>query len=227
LLAALSDPDYRRLEPHLEPFALSSGQVLCESGDPITHVFFPTEGIVSVVVDLEKQTPMEIAIIGNEGMVGASLLLGGLGAPGPLRRSVVQVPGHAYRMRADILFAEFERGGTLSHWLLRFTQALITHVAQIAVCSRHHDVEPQVCRWLLQRIDRLARGELYVTQKEIAALLGVRREAVTQAACNLQEARLIRYARGCVEVLDRVGIEGRACECVHVIQKEYARLLGV
>lgn len=227
LLAALSDADYRRLEPHLEPVRLPVGKILREPGEPITHVEFPTEGIVSLVVALEDEMPMEIAIIGNEGMVGASLLLGGLGAPGPLRRSVVQVPGHAYRMRADILVEEFERGGKLCHWLLRFTQALITQVAQIAVCSRHHELEAQVCRWLLQRLDRLASSELYVTHREIAALLGVRREGVTQAACDLQEAGLIRYGRGHVEVLDRAGIEQRACECVKVIQREYARLLGV
>lgn len=227
LLAALPDVDYLRLESHLEPFALTGGQILSEPGEPITHVFFPTAGIVSVVVELENETSLEIAIIGNEGMVGTSLLLGGLGAPGPHRRSVVQVPGQAYRMRADILFAEFERGGKLCHWLLRFTQALITQVAQIAVCSRHHHLEAQVCRWLLQRLDRLASGELYVTHKDIAALLGVRREGVTQAASDLQEAGLIRYSRGHVEVLDRAGIGQRACECVKVIQKEYARLLGV
>jgi CRP-like cAMP-binding protein len=227
LLAALTDADFGRLEPHLEPFSLRAGKILREPGEPITHVLFPTEGIVSLVVELEDEMPMEIAIVGNEGMVGASLLLVGLGAQGPLRRAVVQVPGHAYRMRADILFEEFERGGKLCHWLLRFTQALITQVAQIAVCSRHHELEAQVCRWLLQRLDRLASGELYVTHREIAALLGVRREGVTQAACDLQEAGLIRYSRGHVEVLDRAGVEQRACECVKVIQREYARLLGV
>jgi CRP-like cAMP-binding protein len=218
--------DYLRLEPHLEPFGLYCGIVLAESGAPITHVYFPTEGIVSVLVELENETPMEIAFIGNEGMVGTSLLLGGLGAPAPLRRSVVQVPGQAYRMRAEILFAEFARGGKLCHWLLRFTQALITQVAQIAACARHHELEAQVCCWLLHRLDRLASDDLHVTHKEIASLLGVRREGVTQVACNLQEAGLIRYARGYLEVLDRVGIERRACECVNVIQKEYARLLG-
>jgi CRP-like cAMP-binding protein len=227
LLAALPDSDYHRLEPHLEPVVLAGGEILGEPGSPITHVFFPTEGIVSMVVDLENELPMEVAIIGNEGMVGTSLLLAGLGAPTSFRRSVVQVPGHAYRMRADILFAEFDRGGKLSHWLLRFTQALITQVAQIAVCARHHELQAQVCRWILQRLDRLATSEIYVTHKEIAALLGVRREGVTEATCHLQEAGLIRYSRGPVEVLDRPGIEQRACECVNVIQKEYARLLGV
>jgi CRP-like cAMP-binding protein len=170
---------------------------------------------------------VEIAIIGNEGMTGTSLLLEGLGAPGPLRRSVVQIAGHAYRMRADHLMREFERGGKLRHWLLRYTQALITQIAQIAVCNRHHELEAQMCRWLLQRLDRLTSSELYATHKEIASLLGVRREGVSEAASNLQEAGLIRYSRGHVEVLDRAGVERRGCECLSVIQKEYARLLGV
>jgi CRP-like cAMP-binding protein len=226
LLAALPDVDYVRLEPHLDPVRLSCGMILAEPGAPVTHVYFPTEGIVSILVELEHETPMEIAIIGNEGMVGTALLLGGLEAQHPLHRSVVQVPGQAYRMRADILFAEFKRGDKLRHWLLCFTQALIAQVAQIAGCSRHHEVEAQVCRWLLQRLDRLASGQLYVTHKEIAALLGVRREGVTQAACDLQEAGLIRYARGHVQVIDRAGLERRACECVKAIKEEYSRILG-
>ena len=201
--------------------------VIYEPGEQISHVFFPTEGIVSMLANLEDGTSMEIAIIGNEGMTGVSMLLEGTGSPGPMRRSVMQLGGHGYRLRADFLMSEFERGGKLRHWLLRFTQALITQIAQIAVCNRHHELEAQMCRWLLQRLDRLASNELYATQKEIASLMGVRREGVTEAAGRLQDAGLIRYTRGHVVVLDRAGLERRGCECLSVIQKEYARLLGV
>ncbi|MEO8018990.1 MAG: Crp/Fnr family transcriptional regulator [Pseudomonadota bacterium] len=227
MLAALPDADYHRLEPHLEWVELPLGKVIGELSEPLTHVYFPTEGIVSTLASVADGTLVEIAIIGSEGIIGTSLLLEGLGAPGPLRRSVVEIAGHAYRVRADILMAEFERGGKVRHWLLRYTQALITQIAQIAVCSRHHDLQAQLCRWLLQRLDRLASSELYVTHKQIASLLGVRRESVTETASQLQEAGLIRYSRGHVVVLDRVGIEERACECLGVIQKEYARLLDV
>jgi CRP-like cAMP-binding protein len=226
LLAALPDADYLRLEPHLESVALPPGKVLIESGDAVSHVFFPTEGIVSMLAILASGTSVEIAIIGNEGMVGVSLLLEGVGAPISPRRSVVQLGGHAYRLRADFLMREFERSGPLRDRLLRYTQAVITQIAQVAVCNRHHDVEAQICRWLLQRFDRLASSELYVTHKEIASLLGVRREGVTEAACRLQEAGAIRYSRGHVALLDRAGIERRVCECLSVIQKEYVRLLG-
>jgi CRP-like cAMP-binding protein len=227
LLAALPDVEYLRLEPHFEHVALSSGECLVEPDVPITHVFFPTEGIVSVIAELSGDTSIEIAIIGNEGMINTTLLLEGLRASSPMRRSVVQIAGHAYRVRAEILLAEFERGGRLRHWLLRFTQALITQIAQIAVCSRHHAVEAQLSRWLMQRLDRLKSDEIYVTHKEIATLLGVRREGVTEAACDLQDAGLIRYSRGHVELLDRAGLRKKSCECLGVIQKEYARLLGV
>jgi CRP-like cAMP-binding protein len=223
----LPDPDYFRLEPHLEFVSLTPGKVVYEPGGEAPYVYFPTEGIVSVLATLEDRTSVEIAIIGNEGIVGTSLLLEGIAAHAPLRSSVVQVAGHAYRLRGDFLMEEFERGGELRHWLLRYTQALITQIAQIAVCIRHHDLEAQVCRWLLQRLDRLKSVELYVTHKEIASLLGVRREGVTEAACHLQDAGLIRYSRGHVTVLDRAGIEQRACECLGVIQKEYDRLLDV
>lgn len=227
MLAALPDADYRRLEPHLECVPLPAGRIISETGDAVNEVLFPTEGIVSVIVTLEDGTSVEIATIGNEGMIGTTLLLEGLGAPGPNRQSVVQLPGHAYRLQAEFLMTEFERGGKLRLWLLRYTQALITQIAQIAVCSRHHQLEAQLCRWLLQRLDRLVSAEIHVTHKEIASMLGVRREGVTEAACRLQEAGLIRYSRGHVMVLDRAGVEQRACECLGVIQKEYARLLGV
>jgi CRP-like cAMP-binding protein len=207
--------------------ALPLGICLVEPDLPMTHVFFPTEGIVSLIAELSGDTSIEIAIIGNEGMISTSLLLEGRRASAPIRRSVVQIAGHAYRLRADVLMAEFEHGGKLSHWLLRYTQALITQIAQIAVCSRHHAVEAQLARWLMQRLDRLATDEIYVTHKEIAALLGVRREAVTESALLLQEAGLIRYSRGHVELLEREGLRQKACECLGVIQREYARLLGV
>ncbi|HEU4779187.1 MAG TPA: Crp/Fnr family transcriptional regulator [Steroidobacteraceae bacterium] len=227
MLAALPDADYHRLEPHLEKVELPIGKVITNLNEQVTHVYFPTEGIVAMLAILEEGTSLEVAIVGNEGMVGTSLLLEGLGAPGPLRQSVVETAVHAYRVRAEILMAEFERGGKLRHWLLRYTQALITQIAQIAVCSRHHELPAKFCRWLLQRVDRMASEEIYVTHKEIANRLGVRREGVTETASHLQEAGLIRYSRGHIVVLDRLGIEQRACECLGVIQKEYARLLGV
>jgi CRP-like cAMP-binding protein len=227
LLAALPDDDYLRLEPHLEWVELPAGKVISEPGERVTDVFFPTEGIVSMLANLQDGTSTEIAIIGNEGMTGISMLLEGIDSPGPLRRSVVQLAGHGYRVRSEILMSEFERSGKLRHWLLRYTQALITQIAQIAVCNRHHALEAQMCRWLLQRLDRLVSNELYATQKEIADLLGVRREGVTEAASRLQDHGLIRYARGHMTVLDRAGLERRGCECLSVIQKEYARLLGV
>lgn len=227
MLAALPDADYLRLEPHLECVELPLGKAIANPGDPVTHVYFPTEGIVSVIVDLLDDTSVEIAVVGNEGMTGSSVLLEGLGEPGPPRRTVVQVAGHAYRLRADFLMNEFERGGKLRHWLLRYTQAFITQIAQIAVCNRHHELETQLCRWLLQRLERLASTEIYATHKEIASLLGVRREGVTEAATKLQDAGLIRYSRGHVVVLDRGRLEQRGCECLNVIQKEYARLLEV
>jgi CRP-like cAMP-binding protein len=228
LLAALPQAEYSRLAPHLTPVDLPRGKILCDRGERLTHAFFPTEGIVSVLVDdLADGTPMEIASIGKEGMISVSIVLEGLDAPVALRRSVVQMAGHAYRIPAAILLAEFERAGQLQNWLLRFTQALITQVAQIAVCNQCHELEAQVCRWLLQRIDRQPNVEIPVTQQEVADMLGVRREGVTGAASRLQEANLIRYARGHLVVLDPAGLAKRGCECRDVIQKEYARLLGV
>ncbi|MEO8063766.1 MAG: Crp/Fnr family transcriptional regulator [Pseudomonadota bacterium] len=227
LLGALPDADYQRVEGHLEWVGLAAGKAIISPGEPVTHVFFPTEGIVSVISGLADEASVEIAIIGHEGMVGTSVLLEGVGATGPRHRSVVQVKGQGYRLRAEVLMKEFERGGKLRHWLLRHTQALITQIAQIAVCSGQHELQAKLCRWLLQRHDRLASAELYVTQTEIASMLGVRREGVSETACQLQEAGLIRYSRGHVVLLDRAGIKERACECLDVIQKEYARLLRV
>jgi CRP-like cAMP-binding protein len=226
LLGALSDPDYRRIEPHLEFVTLTPGQVIFEPGEGLTHFFFPAEGIVSVRAGGKDQSSMEIAIIGNEGIVGSSLLIEDVAAPAP-QRSIVQVGGHAYRLRAELLMEELARGGELRRWLLRYRQALITQIAQIAVCGRRHPLEARLCRWLLQRVDRLARIELYVTQDEMAALLGVSRECVVEAMSHLQGAGLIRHGRSHVTVLDRAGLKLRACECLAVIQKEYGQLLCV
>ena len=226
LLAALSRAEFSRLVPHLIPADLARGAILYEKGERPTHAYFPTDGIVSVTVDISDGPPTEIAVIGSEGMIGVSILLEDRDGPVLTRRSAVQVEGHAYRIRADILRQEFARAGELQRWLLRFTQALLTQVAQTAVCNRCHDLEAQLCRWLLQRADRLASAEIPVTQQEIADLLGVRREGVAGAAGRLQDAGLIRYARGHLAILDKLGLAKKGCECRDVIRKEYARLLG-
>jgi len=222
LLAALPGEDFGKLEPHLEPVALPLGWALYESGDRQAHVYFPTEGIVSLLYVMENGASAEIAVAGNEGLVGVSLFMGGGSTPS---RAIVQSAGHAYRLGAEVLRREFERGGHLQHLLLRFTQALITQMAQTAVCNRHHAVEQQLCRWLLLSLDRLDSNEIRMTQELIANMLGVRREGVTEAARRLQEAGLIRYHRGQIEVLDRPGLEGRVCECYAVVKRECDRLL--
>jgi CRP-like cAMP-binding protein len=222
LLAALPAADYERLGPHLEPVALPLGWSLYESGDRQAHVFFPTEGIVSLLYVMENGASAEIAVTGNEGLIGISLFMGGGSTPS---RAIVQSAGHAFRLGADILKGEFERGGPLQHLLLRFTQALITQMAQTAVCNRHHTVEQQLCRWLLLSLDRLSSNEVHMTQELIANMLGVRREGVTEAAGRLQEAGLIRYHRGQIAVLDRPGLEQRVCECYAVVKRESDRLL--
>ncbi|MEX0958575.1 MAG: Crp/Fnr family transcriptional regulator [Burkholderiales bacterium] len=221
LLAALPAADYARLLPHLEPVPLPLGWSVYESGDRMAHVFFPTEGIISLLYVMESGASAEIAITGNEGLVGISLFMGGQSTPS---RAIVQSAGHAYRLRADFLMREFERGGELQHKLLRFTQALITQMAQTAVCNRHHTVEQQLCRWLLLSLDRLPSNKLAMTQELIANMLGVRREGVTEAAGHLQEAGLIDYRRGHIAVLDRPGLEARVCECYAVVKRESDRL---
>jgi CRP-like cAMP-binding protein len=223
LLAALPDEDFRRLEPHLEPLALPLGWALYESGDRQAHVYFPTEGIVSLLYVMENGASAEIAVAGNEGLVGVSMFMGGDSTPS---RAIVQSAGHAYRLGAGILKREFELGGPLQHMLLRYTQALITQMAQTAVCNRHHSVERQLCRWLLLSLDRLASNEIHMTQELIANMLGVRREGVTEAAGRLQEAGLISYQRGRIAVLDRPGLEQRVCECYAVVKRECDRLLN-
>ena len=222
LLAALPTQDYKRLLPHLEPFPLQLAVPLYESGDRLAHVFFPVEGIVSLLYVTENGASAEIAITGNEGLVGIALFMGGESTPS---RAVVQSEGHAYRLRAEILKMEFERGGELQHLLLRYTQALITQMAQTAVCNRHHSVEQQLCRWLLLSLDRLSSSELHMTQELIANMLGVRREGVTEAAGHLQKAGLIHYQRGKITVLDRPQLERHVCECYAVVKREFDRLL--
>jgi CRP-like cAMP-binding protein len=221
LLAALAAEDYQRLLPHLESVPLPLGWALYESGDRMSHVFFPTAGIVSLLYVMANGASAEIAVTGNEGVVGVSLFMGGESTPS---RAIVQSAGHAYRLAAGALQREFERGGDLQHLLLRYTQALITQMAQTAVCNRHHTVEQQLCRWLLLSLDRLTSNEVRMTQELIANMLGVRREGVTEAARRLQEAGLIHYQRGQITVLDRPNLEHRVCECYAVVKRECDRL---
>jgi CRP-like cAMP-binding protein len=223
LLAALPTADYQRLLAHLEPVALPLGWAVYESGSRMRHVFFPTEGIVSLLYVMENGASAEIAVAGNEGLVGISLFMGGESTPS---HAVVQSAGHAYRLRAEIVKREFERGAELQHLLLRYTQALITQMAQTAVCNRHHTVEQQLCRWLLLSLDRLPSNEIRMTQELIANMLGVRREGVTEAAGSLQHAGLIQYQRGHITVLDRPKLEQRVCECYAVVKRESDRLLS-
>ena len=199
------------------------GEVLFESGGKLSHVYFPTTSIVSLLYVLEDGASAEIAIVGNEGIVGISIFMGGDTTPS---RAVVQSAGHGYRLRVDILKEEFNRAGPVLRLLLRYTQALITQMTQTAVCNRHHDIEKQLCRWLLLSLDRLSSNSLTMTQELIANMLGVRREGVTEAAGNIQRAGLIRYSRGHIDVLDRPGLEKAVCECYTVVKLEYDRLLN-
>ena len=222
LLAALPAADYARLLPDLELIPMPLGWAVYESGGRLGYVYFPTTSIVSLLYVMEGGASAEIAITGNEGLVGISLFMGGESTPS---RAVVQSAGNAYRLRARVLKREFALGGNLQHLALRFTQALITQMAQTAVCNRHHALDQQLCRWLLVSLDRLQGDELVMTQELIANMLGVRREGVTEAAGNLQAAGLIKYTRGRIRVLDRAGLEKRVCECYAVVKKEYDRLL--
>jgi CRP-like cAMP-binding protein len=222
LLAELPESERERLFPHLEPVSLALGKALYESGGQLSHVYFPTTAIVSLLYVMENGASAEIAVVGNEGMVGIALFMGGETMP---NRAVVQSAGHAYRLQGQLLKQEFGRSGALQHLLLRYTQALLTQMAQTAVCNRHHSVDQQLCRWLLLSLDRLPSDELSMTQELIANMLGVRREGVTEAAGKLQSAGLIRYRRGHITVLDRPGLEARVCECYEVVRKEFRRLL--
>jgi len=222
LLDALPASDYERLAAHLELIPMPLGEVLYESGAQLRYVYFPTTSIVSLLYVMEDGASAEIAIVGNEGILGISLFMGGDTTPS---RAIVQSAGHGFRLRADLLKDEFERFGPTMHLLLRYTQALITQMAQTAVCNRHHSVDQQLCRWLLLSLDRLRTNELTMTQELIANMLGVRREGVTEAAGNLQDAGLIHYRRGQISVIDRPGLEARACECYQVVKTEFDRLL--
>ncbi len=222
LLAALPEAECRAWMALLEPVEMALGQVLYEPGVPLEYVYFPTSAIVSLLYVMENGASAEIAMVGNEGIVGISLFMGGDSTPS---RAVVQSAGQGYRLLAQVMKDEFNRAGPVLHLLLRYTQALITQMSQIAVCNRHHSVDQQLCRWLLQSLDRLQNNELVMTQELIANMLGVRREGVTESAVKLQQAGFIRYARGHISVLDRKGLERRTCECYAVVKKEYERLL--
>ena len=222
LLAALPDPEWERWRPLLERVEMPLGQVLYESGATLTHVYFPTTAIVSLLYVMENGSSAEIAVVGNEGLVGISLFMGGESTPS---RAVVQSSGQGLRLQAQLMKDEFNRAGPVLHLMLRFTQALITQMSQTAVCNRHHSLDQQLCRWLLLSLDRLPTSELVMTQELIANMLGVRREGVTEAALKLQGAGLISYSRGHIMVLDRPGLEKRTCECYAVVKREYERLL--
>lgn len=222
LLDALPASDYERLGTHLELVPMALGDVLYESGSQLQYVYFPTTSIVSLLYVMEDGSSAEIAIVGNEGILGISLFMGGNTTPS---RAVVQSAGHGFRLKAQLLKDEFGRFGPTMHLLLRYTQALITQMAQTAVCNRHHSIDQQLCRWLLLSLDRLSSNQLSMTQELIANMLGVRREGVTEAAGKLQDAGLIRYHRGRITVLDRPGLEARSCECYQVVKTEFDRLL--
>jgi CRP-like cAMP-binding protein len=222
LLAQLPPAERGRWWPQLEYFDLPLGQVVYEAGSTLSHVYFPTTAIVSLLYVMESGASAEIAVVGNEGIIGISLFMGGESTPS---RAVVQSAGSAFRLKAQLMKDEFDKAGPVLHLLLRYTQALITQMSQTAVCNRHHSLDQQLCRWLLLSLDRLQGNELVMTQELIANMLGVRREGVTEGALKLQKAGLIRYARGHITVLDREGLETRSCECYAVVKKEYGRLL--
>jgi CRP-like cAMP-binding protein len=222
LLAYLPEAESLRWAPHLEPVDMPLGQVLYESGTRLSHVYFPTTSIISLLYVMENGASAEIAVVGQEGIVGISLFMGGESTPS---RAVVQSAGQGLRLKASLMMLEFNRGGPVTHLLLRYTQALITQMAQTAVCNRHHSLDQQLCRWLLLSLDRLQSNQLVMTQELIANMLGVRREGVTEAAGQLHKAGLIRYQRGHITILDRAGLERRTCECYAVVKKEYDRLL--
>ncbi len=222
LLAALPQAEWRRWLPQMESVEMPLGKVLYESGNLLTHVYFPTTAIVSLLYVMEDGASAEIAVVGHEGIVGISLFMGGETTPS---RAVVQSAGRAFRLKANLMLQEFNRAGPVLHLLLRYTQALITQMSQTAVCNRHHSLDQQLCRWLLLSLDRLPSGDLVMTQELIANMLGVRREGVTEAAGHLQKAGLIKYRRGHITVVDRDGLEQRACECYAVVKREYERLL--
>jgi len=223
LLAALPAPEFERLAAHLEPVSMLLGEILYQPGEQLQHAYFPTSAIVSLHYVMASGASAESAGVGNEGVVGVSLFMGGGGAMPS--SAVCTSAGHAYRIGRRLLLEEFGRAGTMQSLLLRYTQALITQLFQTAACNRHHSVEQQVCRWLLVNLDRIPSGNLVTTQELIASMLGVRREGVTQAAGRLQQAGIIQNRRGHISVIERRGLESRACECYLVVRKEMERLL--
>lgn len=223
LLAALPAAEFEPLAAHLELVPMALGKMLYEPGLQLQHAYFPTTAIVSLHYVMESGASAETAGVGNEGVVGISLFMGGNTTSSS---AVVQTAGNAYRLERRVLMQEFNRAGTLQSLLLRYTQALMTQMAQTAACNRHHSVEQQLCRWLLLTLDRLASRELVMTQELVASMLGVRREGITEAAGNLQRAGFISYRRGHISVIDRAGLEARSCECYAVVKKEMGRLLA-
>ena len=222
LFMSIPDKDWMRLFPFVESIELPLGMVLYERDVKMTHVYFPSTAIVSLLYSLENGSSAEIAIVGSEELVGISILMGGESTSS---RAIVQSAGIGYRIKSAIILEEFYKAGPLMHLLLRYTQALITQMSQTAVCNRHHSLDKQLCRWLLLSLDRLSGKELVMTQELIANMLGVRREGVTEAASKLQNSGLIKYARGHITILDRRGLELRTCECYKVVKDEYDRLL--
>jgi CRP-like cAMP-binding protein len=223
LLAALPAAEFARLEPHLEPVSMLLGETLYEPGGQLQHAYFPTTAIVSLLYIMESGVSAEMAGVGNEGMLGISLFMGGDTTPSS---AVVQTAGQGYRLQGRLLKEEFNRAGLMQRLLLRYTQALATQMTQTAACNRHHSVEQQLCRWLLLTLDRLPSNELIMTHELVASAFGVRRESITEAAGNLQRAGLIRYRRGHIAVFERSGLEAAACECYAVVKKELSRLLS-
>ena len=223
LLAALPAGEFERLADNLQLVAMPLGEILYEPGGQLQYAYFPTTAIVSLHYVTESGASAEIAGVGNEGVVGISLFMGGQTTPSS---AVVQTAGHAYRLPRHLLKQEFGRAGPVLQLLLRYTQALITQITQTAVCNRHHSVEQQLCRWLLMTLDRVPSGQLVMTQELVARMLGVRREGITEAAGKLQRAGLIRYRRGHIAVLERSGLETRTCECYAVVKAELGRLLS-
>jgi len=223
LLAALPTAEYESLSAHLELVPLPLGEMLYEPGGQMRHAYFPTTAIVSLHYVMADGASAESAGVGNEGVVGISLFMGGNSTPSA---AVVQTAGHAYRLDSRLLLQEFNRAGLMQRLLLRYTQALMTQMSHTAACNRHHSVEQQLCRWLLLTLDRMATNELVMTQELIASMLGVRREGITEAAGNLQRAGYISYRRGHIAVLDRSGLETRVCECYAVVKTELSRLLS-
>ncbi len=223
LLGALPTEEFDRIAPHLVLVPMPLGEIIYEPGEQLQHAYFPTTSIVSLHYVTDSGASAETAGVGYEGMVGIALFMGGDTTPSS---AVVKTAGHAYRLDRRMLKQEFERGGLMHRVLLRYTQALITQMTQTAACNRHHAVDQQLCRWLLTTLDRVPSPELVMTQELVASMLGVRREGITEAAGKLQDLGFIRYRRGHIEVLDRTGLESRACECYGVVRKELARLLS-